>query len=396
MNKNTLQYWLALLRAPGIGAITGQKLLTAFPNIANLFAATAQMLSDCGLTKKTMDGIKNPRWELIEQDLNWLKDTDHHLLTIQDELYPSLLKEIADPPLALFVEGSPQILSAPQLGIVGSRNPSHTGLDNAHDFAKFLAGAGLTITSGLALGIDAESHKGALEVNGKTIAVMGLGLDKIYPANNKALARNIVQNGGALVSEYSIATPVKAENFPRRNRIISGLSIGILVVEASIRSGSLITARLATEQGREVFAIPGSIHNPLARGCHTLIRQGAKLIETAQDILEELGPLSATFGHLQSEVFSHPRENGDPVRVDSRMRGNDGKQRGNYTERGKNENKLDSEYQKLLEYIGYETTPVDVLVERSGFTASNISSMLLILELQGHIKSTVGGYIKVC
>ena len=370
MNKNTLHYWLALLRAPGIGAITGQKLLTTFPNISDLFAVTSQKLSDCGLSKKTMDGIKNPRLELIEQDLNWLKDPDHHLVTIQDELYPSLLKEIADPPLALFVEGSPQILATPQLAVVGSRNPSHTGLDNAHDFAKFLAGAGLTITSGLAFGIDAESHKGALAANGKTIAVMGTGLDKIYPATNKAIAKNIVQNGGALVSEYSIATPVKSENFPRRNRIISGLSIGILVVEATIRSGSLITARLATEQGREVFAIPGSIHNPLARGCHTLIRQGAKLIETAQDILEELGPLAATTFVAANSKTEEIEEI--------------------------NENKLDSEYQKLLEYVGYEATPVDVLVERSGFTASNISSMLLILELQGHIKSTAGGYIKIC
>lgn len=372
MNNDNLNYWLALLRAPGIGAITGQKLLAVFPDITELFAATSQMLTDCGLNKKAIDGIRNPHWELVEQDLNWLKHSGRHLIAIQDKHYPVLLKEISDPPLALFVEGDPKILSAQQLAIIGSRNPSHTGLDNAHDFAKFLAGSGLVIVSGLALGIDAESHKGAIAAGGKTIAVMGTGLDRIYPAHHKALAKNIVQNGGALVSEYSIATPVKAENFPRRNRIISGLSIGTLVVEATIRSGSLITARLAAEQGREVFAIPGSIHNPLARGCHTLIRQGAKLVETAQDILEELGPLTTG--------FCRPRE----------------KERGNGDKKYGNENKFDPEYQKLLEYIGYEPTPIDMLVEKSGFTAGNISSMLLILELRGYVKQDFGGYIKTC
>jgi DNA processing protein len=368
MIRTTLHYWLALLRTPKIGSITGRKLLNAFPKIEDLFIRSPQQLADFGLTKKTIDSLMNPQWHLIEQDLNWLKDSQHHFITIQDSIYPSLLKEISDSPLALFVDGDPGILSSPQLAIVGSRNPSHTGMDNAYDFAKYLAQAGLIITSGFACGIDTQSHKGALAGKGKTIAVMGTGLDKIYPAQNKVLAREILDQGGALISEFPIGTPAKAENFPHRNRIISGLSIGTLVVEATIRSGSLITARLAIEHGREVFAIPGSIHNPLARGCHALIRQGAKLIETAQDILEELWPLAAV---SVNEVCSRPIEI-EKVLI----------------------NKLDSEYLKLLEYIGYEATPVDMLVERSGLKTNNVSSMLLILELEGHIKSTPGGYVK--
>ncbi len=371
MTRPALHYWLALLRAPGIGSIRGYELLQQVPQIADLFTATSSMLTNLGLTKKTMEGLLHPKWELIEQDLVWLKESNHHFITIQDDIYPALLKEIPDPPLALYICGDPQILTTPQLAMVGSRSPSHTGSDNAYDFAKFLAQAGLSITSGFAMGIDAESHKGALASNGNTIAVMGTGLDRVYPAQNQGLAKNILQQKGALVSEYPINTPVKAENFPRRNRIISGLCVGTLVVEATIRSGSLITARLATEQGREVFAIPGSIHNPLARGCHTLIRQGAKLIETAQDILEELGPLAST---TRIKAYNEY----------------------NTVETVKNEEKkLDSEYQKLLQYIEYEATPVDILVERSGFSASNVSSMLLILELEGHIKSTPGGYIKL-
>jgi DNA processing protein len=368
MIRTPLHYWLVLLRTPKIGPITGDKLLNAFPKVEDLFSQSSQQLANFGLTKKTIDSLMNPQWQLIEQDLDWLKGPRHHFITIRDSAYPPLLKEISDSPLALFVEGDPQILSSPQLAIIGSRNPGHTGMDNAYDFAKYLAQAGLIITSGFACGIDTQSHKGALAGKGKTIAVMGTGLDKIYPAQNKVLAREILDQGGSLISEFPIGTPAKAENFPQRNRIISGLSIGALVVEATIRSGSLITARLAIEHGREVFAIPGSIHNPLARGCHALIRQGAKLIETAQDIIEELGPLAAV---SLNEVCNEPAET-KKVLI----------------------NKLDSEYLKLLEYVGYEATPVDLLVERSGLKINNVSSMLLILELEGHIKSTPGGYIK--
>lgn len=343
MKTNDTKYWLTLLRTPGIGPVKGKKLLEA----------------------SNIEDIIKPNQNLIAQDLKWLAEPQHHLITIQDPQYPTLLKEIADPPLALFVDGDPTLLSTPQLGIVGSRNPSHAGLDNAYDFAKFLTQTGLTITSGLAMGIDTESHKGALATQGKTIAVLGTGINKIYPATNKALAKQIVAAGGAIISEFATNMPAKAENFPRRNRIISGLSAGVLIIEATIRSGSLITARLAAEQGREVFAIPGSIHNPLARGCHQLIRQGAKLIETAQDVLEEfvgaqnLVPLPFVPQH------SVPQQNN-----------------------------IDSDHQNLLKYVDYETTPIDVLVERSGLPANQVASMLLILELQEHVKSTPGGYIK--
>ena len=363
MHEQNLRYWLALIRTSGIGPIKGKLLLDSLGDIEAIFQATPATLRNLGLGHKITDSIIKPQWDLVAQDLEWLKQPEHHLITIQDDLYPKLLQEIADPPLALFVAGDPKLLATAQIGIVGSRNPSHAGLDNAYDFAKYLAQTELTIISGLALGIDTESHKGTLAASGKTIAVLGTGIDKIYPASNKSLAKQILTGGGTIISELPLGIPPKAENFPRRNRIISGLSTGILVIEATIRSGSLITARLATEQGREVFAIPGSIHNPLARGCHQLIRQGAKLVETAQDVVEELGPLIAC---TNTNDFKMP----------------------------KSTNKLDSTHQNLLHYVDYELTPIDLIIERSGLHAGTVSSMLLTLELQNHIKTIAGGYIK--
>jgi DNA processing protein len=248
--------------------------------------------------------------------------------------------------------------------MVGSRNPSITGRETAHDFARTLAAAGMVITSGLAQGIDTACHQGTLDGGGQTIAVAGTGLDRVYPASNRELAHAIIEAGGALISEFPPGTLPHAGNFPRRNRIISGLSLGTLVVEAALRSGSLITARLAAEQGREVFAIPGSIHNPLARGCHQLIRQGAKLVESAADVLEELAP------QLYAALAEMPEESAPAS------------------------SELDEEYQALLACIGHETTPVDRLVERSGLTAEAVSSMLLILELQGFVESAAGGYAR--
>jgi len=223
-----------------------------------------------------------------------------HILTLHDPAYPALLKEIADPPPLLFVRGDPAVLSRPQLGIVGSRNPTPGGRSLAEDFARSLSRCGLVVTSGMALGIDAAGHRGALRGGGTTLAVAGTGPDRIYPARHRDLARAIVEQG-AIISEFAPGTPALPSNFPRRNRIISGLSLGVLVVEAACRSGSLITARLAAEQGREVFALPGSIHNPLARGCHHLIRQGAKLVEDIEDIVEELGPLAAVISHRSGD-----------------------------------------------------------------------------------------------
>ncbi|WP_221899747.1 DNA-processing protein DprA [Bathymodiolus platifrons methanotrophic gill symbiont] len=246
------------------------------PPPEQLFAESRETLIKLGLRTQTIDAIKKADWDSVEQDLLWREQKDNHILLFTDTDYPSQLKEIPDPPPILFARGDVDLMQFPQLAIVGSRNPSSSGLQMATDFASSLATTGFTITSGLALGIDAASHRGALAVQGKTIAVTGTGLDRVYPATHKELATEIA-NTGVLVSEFPPGTSAKANHFPRRNRIISGLCVGLLVVEAAKHSGSLISARMALEQNREVFAIPGSIYNPLARGCNALIREGAKL-----------------------------------------------------------------------------------------------------------------------
>lgn len=312
---------------------------------------------------KLHSALKKPDWQLVEQDLLWLASPDRYVLKLDDPRYPTLLKEIPDPPPLLFVQGDINCLQDWQLAIVGSRNPSASGRDSAFEFARYLASGGLHICSGLADGIDAAAHKGALAGGGKTIAVVGTGLDRVYPAKNRELAHQIAGQG-AIVSEFPLGTPPLAENFPRRNRIISGLSLGTLVVEAALRSGSLITARMAMEQGREVFAMPGSIHNPLARGCHQLIREGVKLVETAEHILEELGAM-AEFAQI-TELPTDSQQSSRPV--------ND-----------------DAEYQQLFEHLGFDPIHIDELISRSGLTADVVSSMLLLLELQGEVESLPGG-----
>lgn len=298
---------------------------------------------------------------------SWLAQPGHHLVTRDDPLYPPRLRQIERAPPALFVLGDPELLRLPQIAIVGSRNPTPSGQENAEAFAASLARAGLIVTSGLALGIDAAAHQGALSANGLTIAVCGTGLDRVYPARNRALAHEIARHG-ALVSEFPPGMPALAGNFPRRNRLISGLSLGVLVVEAALQSGSLITARLAGAQGREVFAIPGSIHSPLARGCHRLLREGAKLVESAQDILEEIGPL---LNHDQPgmEITGAGR-----TPDEASPRGQD-----------------DPEYGRLLQAIGFGPARIDQLVERTGLTAEALASMLLILELRGEVALVPGG-----
>jgi len=356
-----LKYWLALLRTPGVGSKTFLKCLDHCPP-EQLFAESRTTLTQLGLRNKTIDAIKKPDWQTIEQDLLWLEQPDNHLLLFTDSDYPKQLKEIPDPPPVLFARGDIDLIHFPQIAIVGSRNPSAPGKQIASDFASSLATAGFTITSGLALGIDAASHRGALAASGKTIAVTGTGLDRVYPAAHKALATEIVNNG-VLISEFPPGTPAKANHFPRRNRIISGLCLGLLVVEAAKQSGSLITARMALEQNREVLAIPGSIYNPLARGCNALIREGAKLVETTQDILDEL-----------EHLFTHSRAPSAQVTADS----NDS-------------TTLSTEQQTLLNYINFSPTSIDYLVNETGDCIENISSHLLILELQGYISDTTGG-----
>jgi DNA processing protein len=355
--------WLVLYHAPGLGALSLLRLVDRFGGAGELIQASAEQLQSSGLSPETVAWIRQPDREPIDRDLAWLELPNNHILTLRSPAYPPLLLQIPDPPPLLYVHGNVASLSSLQLAMVGSRNPTVSGRRTASNFAGCLAQAGLTVSSGLALGIDTASHTGALAVNKPTLAVMGTGLDRVYPAANRELAHRIAEHG-ALVSEFPIGTPPRAENFPRRNRIISGLSLGTLVVEAATRSGSLISARCAAEQGREVFAIPGSIHNPLSRGCHALIRQGAKLVETAQDVLDELGPLAAT-GTAIPKLTRDGNGDAHP--------------------------ELSADYIQLLDLMGYTHISIDTLVETSGLTPAQVSSMLLQLELNGFIASSPGG-----
>ena len=349
------------MRTPGLGCRTFLSLLqTHTPS--QLFAESTSALSALGLKNDIIHDIKNPDWAMIDNDLLWLEQKNNSVITFNDTNYPSQLKEIADPSPVLFVRGNPDLLPLPQIAIVGSRNPSSLGEETAFNFAKTLSQYGFVITSGLALGIDAASHRGAINAKGYTVAVAGTGLDRVYPARHKALATEIV-NTGVMISEFPPGTTAKANHFPRRNRIISGLCQGLLVVEAAKQSGSLITARIALEQNREVFAIPGSIHNPLARGCNALIREGAKLVETTQDILEELNQ----YNQQDEKIL--------PLTMQST---------------------LDLEQQTLLNRVMFSPTSIDNLVENTGKSVEVISSMLLILELQGYLEATAGGcYMRV-
>lgn len=364
-SPNETECLLALLRAPNFGLVSLQRLLAVFP-LPEIFTASYQQLLQNGVNSEVAAYIQKPAWEAVEKDLAWAQQKGHRILTWLDPNYPCLLKEVPGAPLVLYVRGDSKILDNPQLAIVGSRNPTPMGMQLAHEFAKHLSLCGLTITSGLALGIDASSHQGALAGDGLTIAVMGSGLDQIYPVRHHDLAEKILVKGGAVISEFPPGTPPKPENFPRRNRIISGLSVGVLVVEAALRSGSLITARYALEQGREIFAIPGSIYNPLARGCHSLLKQGAKLVETAADILDELGSLL--------QVTKTQRKLEQLLPLDLSL--------------------LDMNQAKLVECVGFETTSIDSLIERSGFAADVVSSELMVLELHGYITAVPGGYVK--
>lgn len=360
-----LRYWLALHRAPGVGAVRFRDLLSIFTSPRQLFGAETGAWLAAGLSVKLQQYLQAPDWSSVDRDLQWLENKNNRLLSYMDPDYPPLLAEIHDPPALLFVHGDSNVLGQPQLAIVGSRNPTANGSALAREFAAHLSGCGLTITSGLASGVDGDAHVGALEAGGMTVAVTGTGLDRVYPAHHRDLAYRIAEQG-ALVSEFPPGTTAKPGNFPRRNRIISGLALGTLVVEAALRSGSLITARAALEQGREVFAIPGSIHNPLARGCHALIRQGAKLVETGDHVLEELSAL-ARYSFSQPEAAPKATEEPKVLR------------------------EISADYLQLLDCMGYEPVSVDQLVGRCGLTPEALSSMLLLLELEGHVVSGKGG-----
>jgi len=354
--------WLRLSLTPGVPAEAARAAATHAGGLAALLAAGRGALTAAGFPAEAAQALAGPAPDWLPAALDWLAMPGHGLLTLADPDYPPLLRRISDPPVALFLRGERGLLQEPHFAIVGSRNPTPQGAENARAFARYLAGCGLVICSGLAAGIDAAAHRGALDAGAPTTAVLGCGPDRVYPGENAALARRIDESG-LILSEFLPGTPPRREHFPQRNRIISGLSLGVLVVEAARRSGSLITARLAGDQGREVFAIPGSIHNPLARGCHALIRQGAALVETAQDILAEIGPLAGL--SMRAGPMDAPPEPTAP--------------------------EPDEDYRNLLAALAHDPSGVDELAARTGLTAAEVSSMMLILELQGAVESLPGG-----
>ena len=369
---NNLAAWVALWRVSGVGCKTYQTLLDQFGSPADVFNATRVQLKAAGIGDALIEKIQQQARSSADPDMQWFHQSEHHyIITFDNSLYPQRLKELPSPPPLLYVHGHPELLNDPQLAIVGSRNPTQGGQNNSYEFAKHLAATGLCITSGLALGVDGLAHKGALDAKGVTIAVVATGIDRVYPARHRALAHQITVKG-AIVSELPLGISPLARNFPRRNRIISGMSLGTLVVEAALRSGSLISARYASEQGREVFAIPGSIHNPLARGCHQLIRQGAKLIETAEHILEEIAPqleqsLLVVSKPLKerSETATSPSSTLDDL--------------------------FDKDQRLILETMGYDPISIDQLVIQTGLTLEVLSSILLLLELNGFIATSGRG-----
>lgn len=362
-----LETWLRLSLTNGIGAVGSRRLLSTYNDSREINSAGTARLRNARFSQAQAEAFLGKDLDTaVEETLRWAEQENHHLLAFGSADYPQRLAHIHDAPPVLYVIGDKDVLKTPQLAIVGSRKPSPDAARTAREFATGIAARGLTITSGLALGIDGEAHQGSLDAHGLTIAVVATGLDRVYPAKHRELAYRIVQTG-AMVSEFALGTPVRTHYFARRNRIISGLSIGTLVVEAAVRSRSLTTARHATEQGRQVLAIPGSIHNPVARGCHQLIRQGAKLVETVDDILEELA------GQIGDLAFLLPSEDAMPDAVDK-------------MDIAKNAG-FDPDYQKLLECIDYSPKSINLLIDRSGLPASEVASMLLILEMEGLVQA---------
>ncbi|SCY77491.1 DNA protecting protein DprA [Nitrosospira sp. Nl5] len=347
-----IESWLALGLINGLGDESIRRLLVAFGSPAEILSANAASLERVVRKKVAYSILKGAEKKRIAATLEWLKDPANSIITLADPDYSSLLLNIPDPPPLLYLKGKRALLSSPMLAIVGSRNATPQGLSNAEAFAEAASNAGLCVISGLALGVDTAAHCGGLRGIAASIAVLGTGLDIVYPARNRDLAHELAEKG-ALISEFPLGTPAVGSNFPRRNRIISGMSRGCLVVEAALQSGSLITARQALEQGREVFAIPGSIHSPLSKGCHALIKQGAKLVESVEDILDELG--------CQPERRTTDAE--EPV----------------------------GEEPLLLKQLGYDITNIDTLCIRSGLTAETVSAMLLTFELDGVVASLPGG-----
>jgi DNA processing protein len=356
--------WVTLTRAPALDMPTLASALEIFGRARGIIEASDTARERAGIPAAASEFLSGPTAALNPAERAWLDNPRHHVVPFTDPHYPALLRNAARCPIALYIAGNLEALNEPQLAIVGSRNPTAYGQDTAREFAEYLAARGLTVTSGLALGIDSAAHRGALRAEGITLAVLGSGIDVIYPHSNRPMAAEI-QRQGALVSGFPLGTPPRPQHFPQRNGLIAALSLGTLVVEAARRSGSLITARLAAGLGREVFAIPGSIHSPLSRGCHDLIRQGAKLTETALDILSELN-----FSAFFANAAPAPTGLAGPAIPAAGM---------------------DKEHKILLDALGFDPADLDVLVVRTGFKPEAVSSMMLILELEGHVQAAPGG-----
>jgi len=360
MDGNELRNWFALKSLEGVGDAGAHKLLNHFKSPQKIFSACKPELDSLKLKSEIQRSILNMNFDQFDPLLEWLQRPRHHCITLESSFYPPLLAETTLAPILLFAIGNIEQLLNPQIAVVGSRTPTRTGLANTQYFCQSLVANGLTITSGLALGIDGEAHRVALSEKGYTIAVMGTGLNLVYPATHRQLAHSISEQG-LLISEYFPDERGSAASFPRRNRIIAGLSLGTLVVEAALKSGSLITARIAMDEGREVFAVPGNINNSLAQGCHSLIKQGAKLVEKGEDILDELPSLAAAHKIASNETR--------PL--------------------------LNQETAEFLKSVDFETTSMDTILERSQLPIETVTNKLLLLELDGWVINACGGYSRV-
>lgn len=363
--------WLSLLHTRGLGPATVLKLLARFDSAENILNASDTTLAANGVSTKLINALRRIDSRGIDADLDWLQNgTDRNIIPINSAAYPTLLKEIADPPIVLYVRGDADVLQTPQLAVVGSRKPSTVAVRLTDELCSEIAGCGITITSGLALGIDAAAHRGALSVNGYTIAVTATGLDRVYPARHQQLARDISAQG-AIVSEFPIGTNPLPGHFPRRNRIISGLAYGTLVAEATLKSGTLTTAAHAAEQSREIFAIPGAINNPLSRGANSLIRDGATLVECSADILTQLAPLLPEKIEIRSDTDSSRHYDDDIPTGDTAIA-------------------------RVLRAINHEALSLDEIVDITGLDIISVTNVTLDLELQGVIEADAAGcYIKV-
>lgn len=370
-DEEELRAWLILMRTPALGSVRTRELLARAGSARAACAEVRRWQQAARLAPAAVDWIERPDARLVDADLDWLAQPGHCLLTCNEADFPPQLEAAANPPAALFVAGDPALLLAPQLAIVGARSASVQGKATARDFAGTLSRAGLVVTSGMADGIDGAAHAGALQAGGATVAVVGTGPDLVYPRKHRELAKNISEHG-AIVSEFAPGVEGKPDHFPRRNRIIAGLALGTLVVEAGLQSGSLTTARMTVEAGREVFAIPGSIHNPLAKGCHRLIRDGARLVETAAEVIEALAPAAQALG---ADLRARLQDAELPLAAAPRPA----------------DRAQDPDYARLLTAIGDAPASLDQLVERTGLAAAAVSSMLLLLELEGTVAPAGNG-----